>query len=180
MMPVSEDEDGPLTTGIKRCDHCGYIQSDVDFDVCENCRQPLGLAWRAMLKMQNVKTRRRDRINADEEERMRLGYELKTGFRFSSADDRPDMRTALVQLAGSDIARLIYAQTATIWRINLGWRRRRDKEQLGFVLDIENGLWARRETEDEDDQQDPLSTRTQRVIPVRRRQPQLSLAATAA
>ena len=118
-----------------------------------------------MLKMQNVKTRRRDRINADEEERMRLGYELKTGLRFSNADDQPDIRTANVQLAGNNIARLIYAQTATIWRINLGWRRRRDKEQLGFVLDIENGLWARRETEDEGDQQDPLSTRTQRVIP---------------
>ena len=165
MMPVTEDEDGPLTTGIKRCDHCGYMQSDVDFDVCENCRQPLGLAWRSMLKMQNVKTRRRDRINADEEERMRLGYELKTGLRFSNAEDQPDIRTANVELAGEEIARLIYAQTATIWRINLGWRRRQDKEQLGFVLDIENGSWARRETEEEDDQQDPLSPRTQRVIP---------------
>ena len=165
MMPVTEDEDGPLTTGIKRCDHCGYIQSDLGYDVCENCDERLQSTWRAMLKMQNVKTRRRDRINADEEERMRQGYELKTGLRFSSSDDRPDIRTAHVQLVGSDVARLIYAQTATIWRINLGWRRRRDKEQLGFVLDIENGLWARRETEDEDDQQDPLSTRTQRVIP---------------
>ena len=165
MMPVTEDEDGPLTTGIKRCDHCGYMQSDVDFDVCENCRQPLGMAWRSMLKMQNVKTRRRDRINADEEERMRLGYELKTGFRYSNADDQPDKRSANVELDGEDIARLIYAQTATIWRINVGWRRRRDKEQLGFVLDVENGLWARRETEEEDDQQDPLSSRTQRVVP---------------
>ena len=165
MMPVSENEDGPLTTGIKRCDHCGYMQTDVDFDVCESCRQPLGLTLRSMLKMQNVKTRRRDRINADEEERVRLGYELKTGLRFSNAEDQPDMRTANVELDGEDIARLIYAQTATIWRINLGWRRRRHKEQLGFVLEIENGLWARRETEAEDDQEDPLSPRTQRVIP---------------
>lgn len=165
MMPVTEDEDGPLTTSVKRGDHCGYMQSDVGYDVCENCKEQLKSTWRSMLKMQNVKTRRRDRINADEEERMRLGYELKTGFRFSKSDDQPDIRTANVQLDGSNIARLIYGQTATIWRINLGWRRRRDKEQLGFVLDIENGLWARRETEDEDDQQDPLSSRTQRVIP---------------
>lgn len=165
MMPVTEGEDGPLTTGVKRCHHCGYMQSNVDADVCENCEQPLDMAWRAMLKMQNVKTRRRDRINADEEERMRLGYEIKTGFRFSNADIQPDMRSANVALSGENIARLIYAQTAIIWRINLGWRRRRDKEQLGFVLDIDNGSWARRESDAEDDRQDPRSPRTQRVIP---------------
>ena len=165
MMPVTDAEDGPLTTGVKRCDHCGYMQSHLDFDVCENCRQPLGLAWRSMLKMQNVKTRRRDRINADEEERMRLGYELKTGLRFSNADDQPDMRSANVQLDGERIATLVYAQTATIWRINLGWRRRQDKEQLGFVLDIENGQWARRDSEGEGDPHDPRAPRTQRVIP---------------
>ena len=165
MMPVTEGEDGPLTTGVKRCHHCGYMQSNVDADVCENCEQPLDMAWRAMLKMQNVKTRRRDRINADEEERMRLGYEIKTGFRFNNADIQPDMRSANVALSGENIARLIYAQTATIWRINLGWRRRKDKEQLGFVLDTDNGSWARRETEAADDRQDPLSSRTQRVIP---------------
>ena len=168
MMPVTADEDGPLTTGVKRCEHCGYmhpLSAEADFDLCENCGGELKGAWRSLLKMQNVKTRRRDRINADEEERMRLGYELKTGLRFSNAADLPEMRSAGVEREGKRIASLVYAQTATIWRINLGWRRRQDKAQLGFALDIESGQWARRETEGAGDEQDPLSSRTQRVIP---------------
>jgi len=46
--------------------------------------------------MQNVATRRRDRINSDEEERLRRGYEIRTGFRFAEPGGRPSVRTASV------------------------------------------------------------------------------------
>jgi hypothetical protein len=115
--------------------------------------------------MQNVVTRRRDRINSDEEERLRLGYDIRTGVGFPERDGRPTHRTADVIVNGQVIARLAYAQAATIWRINLGWTRRRNKSQYGFVLDIERGYWAKNEQSIEDDPDDPLSARTQRVIP---------------
>jgi len=168
IMPVIEDEDGPLTTQIKRCGHCGYvhpIKSDANFDLCERCRKPLDPPLpQPLLRLQNVVTRRRDRINADEEERLRLGYEIRTGVRFSERDGTMNVQSAIVQVDGQNIARLTYAQTATLWRINLGWARRKNKHQYGFVLDIERGYWKKNE-QNEDDPDDPMSERTRRVIP---------------
>ena len=80
--------------------------------------------------------------------------------------DRPGRLVATVEAAdGTEIARLTYGHAATLWRINLGWRRRRDKEVYGFVLDVERGYWARNQQAVEDDPEDPLSPRTERVIP---------------
>jgi very-short-patch-repair endonuclease len=59
---------------------------------------------------------------------------------------------------------MYYGHAATLWRINLGWRRRRHQDQSGFVLDIERGYWARQEEETAADE-DPMSPRTTRVIP---------------
>ena len=43
---------------------------------------------------------------------------------------------------GSACCKLTYGDAATLWRINLGWRRRKDKDIHGFVLDTERGYWA--------------------------------------
>lgn len=167
IMPVTDDEDGPLTTQIKQCGNCGYIhpiKSGTDYDLCQRCESPLHTSLQPLLRLQNVVTRRRDRINADEEERLRLGYEIRTGVRFSERDGQMDVRTAIISDDEGDIARLTYAQTATLWRINLGWARRKNKQVNGFVLDIERGYWGRNE-QNEDDPDDPMSERTRRVIP---------------
>jgi hypothetical protein len=167
IMPVTDSEDGPLTSQVKQCTHCGYVHpvsAGVDYDLCQRCGMPLDPPLQSLLRLQNVVTRRRDRINADEEDRLRLGYEIRTGVRFSQRDGAPDIRTALVRHAGQEIARLTYAQTAMLWRINLGWARRKNKYQYGFVLDIERGYWGRNE-QNEDDPNDPMSERTRRVIP---------------
>lgn len=42
-------------------------------------------------------------------------------------------------------AELVYAPTARVWRINLGWRRRKDKATYGFWLDMNHGVWSRKE-----------------------------------
>jgi ATP-dependent helicase YprA (DUF1998 family)/very-short-patch-repair endonuclease len=193
IMPVTDAEEGPLTSQVKQCQHCGYvhsIKSGADYDLCQRCDTPLDPPLQSLLRLQNVVTKRRDRINADEEERLRLGYEIRSGVRFSAREGQPDTRTALVYAPVSSgegaqasnaqvpppegegfrvgvegpIARLTYAQTATLWRINLGWARRKDKSQRGFVLDIERGYWGRNE-QNEDDPDDPMSERTRRVIP---------------
>lgn len=170
IMPVTDDEDGPLTTQIKQCGSCGYmhpIKSGMDYDLCQRCKMPLGSALKSLLRLQNVVTRRRDRISADEEDRLRLGYEIRTGVRFSERDGMPDIRTAIVQHGDHHLARLTHAQTATLWRINLGWARRKKQNEHGFVLDIERGYWARNEESplEEEDPKDEISARTRRVIP---------------
>jgi ATP-dependent helicase YprA (DUF1998 family)/very-short-patch-repair endonuclease len=166
-LPVTDDAEGPLTTQIKQCTYCGYIhpvKTGQDYDLCQWCGMPLDPPMQSLLRLQTVMTRRRDRINADEEERMRLGYEIRTGVRFSERDGQRDVRTAVVQDNELALARLTYAQTAILWRINLGWARRKQKQQYGFVLDIEGGYWGRNE-QNEDDPEDPMSARTRRVIP---------------
>jgi very-short-patch-repair endonuclease len=136
----------------------------VDYDLCQRCGMPLDPPLQSLLRLQNVVTKRRDRINSDEEDRLRLGYDIRTGVRFNQRDGQPDVRTALVRQEAHDLIRLTYAQTATLWRINLGWARRKNKHQYGFVLDIERGYWGRNE-QNEDDPDDPMSERTRRVIP---------------
>ena len=53
--------------------------------------------------------------------------------------------------------RCSYGDTATIWRINLGWRKRRNLNERGFWLDLERGYWASNQDDDETDQEDPSS-----------------------
>jgi len=169
ILPVQEDESAdPLTRRIKQCETCGYIHplgSDEAVDVCEYCNAALGHAMTQLFRMENVVTKRRDKINSDEEERLRLGYEVRTGLRFAERDGQLMCRRASVQDSNGDqLATLVYGSAATIWRINLGWSRRAKKEQLGFNLDLERGYWARNEMNDEDDD-DPMSARIARVIP---------------
>jgi ATP-dependent helicase YprA (DUF1998 family)/very-short-patch-repair endonuclease len=167
ILPVDEEV---LTTSAKFCPACGYLHPLIGDapgpDLCEYCHAPLDHPLRALFRMQNVSTKRRDRINSDEEERTRMGYEVKTGVRFVEYGDRPGRRTATVETAdGTVLLRLTYGHSATVWRINVGWRRRRNEEVRGFVLDTERGYWARNQEAVEEDPDDPMSATTERVIP---------------
>jgi ATP-dependent helicase YprA (DUF1998 family)/very-short-patch-repair endonuclease len=169
ILPV-EGEEGTLSLGeVKQCPSCGYlhpISDGVGLDKCERCDADLDSSLRSLFRLQNVTTKRRDKINSDEEERLRLGYDLCTGVRFPEREGHPSYQVAQVQRDDQTLAQLTYAQNAELWRINLGWARRKNKEQLGFVLDIERGYWAKNEqVSEEEDVADPLSPRTTRVIP---------------
>ncbi|HXG08670.1 MAG TPA: DEAD/DEAH box helicase [Gemmataceae bacterium] len=165
ILPVQDDD--LLTTQAKQCDQCGYLHPIPEGpgpDLCQRCASPLPPPLRPLLRMQNVATKRRDKINCDEEERLRLGYDIRTGIRWAEQGGTPVQRTAQL-LRGDDLlATLTYGRAATLWRINLGWARRREQDQFGFVLDKERGFWARNE-QNEDDPEDPMSPRTERVIP---------------
>lgn len=162
ILPMTED--GVLTTRAKVCDACGYVHPH-HVDNCQHCEAHLPHELDNLLRLQNVATRRKDKINCDEEERLRLGYEIRTGVRFAA--DGPSARTtARLVVAGESVATLTYGRAATIWRINLGWRQRANRGQRGFVLDTERGFWQRGDHEplDESDD-DPQSPRCQRVVP---------------
>jgi len=157
-----------VTGAAKLCERCGYLHPITDSagpDVCEICEAELGAPLTQLFRLQNVTARRRNRISADEEERMRLGYEIKTAVRFSQRGDARSFRTARAELDGGLLLNLTYGGAAQVWRINLGWARRANRSQYGFVLDTERGIWARSEQEHADDPQDPMSGRNQRVVP---------------
>jgi len=174
ILPVSDlsaDDGRLITTSAKRCSSCGYIHpipSAPGPDVCARCGAHLPEPLTNLFRLQNVSTVRRDRITSDEEERQRTGYELISGLHFARRHGSLSAQLATLSVDGRPLFELAYGDTATIWRLNLGWRRRKVHEQYGFVLDIERGFWEKAddaEASDGIDDGDPMSKRTQRVIP---------------
>lgn len=166
-LTVSDTGDGFSTVRAKQCRNCGYlhpISNGDGLDRCEHCHALLEAPYNNLFKLQNVSTRRRDRISSDEEERQRQGYELRTAFRFAERAGEISARTASVLLGDAKIGELTYGPAATLWRINLGWSRRTNSQQFGFNLDIERGYWARKD-DDPTDTEDPMTERIQRVVP---------------
>ena len=167
LLPV---EQGPILHRAKQCAECGYIhpiEADAPGpEICERCTSKLPLEKRNLFRLQNVSTKRRDRISSDEEERLRQGYEIQTGVRFETRDGMPSSRSATLANGIGPIATLQYGDAATLWRVNLGLKRRKKEDQQGFMLDMERGYWATAKDEEGDAQDtDELSKKTQRVIP---------------
>lgn len=169
LLPAERSDDNKLPTDrIKRCEVCGYLHrmvgSDPGLDVCENCGSALPNAIDKLFRLRNVMTRRQDRITSDEEDRQRQGFEIHTALRFATRDGNPTSRKASVKHGEEPVAELTFAPATTIWRINVGWRRRANKEKLGFLLDTERGYWATNQTE-LDDSEDAMSKSQEVVIP---------------
>jgi len=169
LLPASDMNERDLDTiTAKQCQYCGYLHADSgtgsNHDLCKRCDSELRTAMTSLFRLRNVSTRRVDRINSDEEKRQRMGFELATGVRFVERGGRAACINAEVSTDGNRIALLSYGHAANIWRINRGWRRRKDKHIYGFNLDTERGYWSRN-NEDPNDDDDPMSATVQRVIP---------------
>ncbi|MBW3635340.1 MAG: DUF1998 domain-containing protein, partial [Armatimonadetes bacterium] len=172
LLPPTQGDEGQTivaTESFKRCESCGYghpIKDAQNPDLCEGCGQSLPLAWNKLLRMQNVSTVRRDKINSDEEERLKLGYETITSVRWPLREGLAAHTSASVRHGDTLLAQVAFGQAATIWRINLGWRRRKEANRHGFEIDIERGFWEKTESEVQaTDTNDPFSKRIERVIP---------------
>ena len=80
-----------------------------------------------------------ERISSEEEERVRNGYTITTHFR---KDPGARDRNAVVATENGDpLLNISYIPSASIYRINHGWRR---GDQNGFVVDPNTGRWQRR------------------------------------
>ncbi len=168
ILPVG---DGPVLGQMKRCQACGYLHPIPDGapgpDVCEHCGHSLSLARTNLFRLQNVAARRRERINSDEEERLRKGFELQTSIRFEERGGKPSPRRAELLDGHASLATLHYGDAATIWRANLGMRRRDPSKPDGFILDLERGYWASQKDLDEQEngEAEEMSGNVTRVIP---------------
>lgn len=164
---MEAQEEDIATSKLKICKNCGYLHPVTDMlqDRCELCNESLGAPLINLFRLNNVSTKRKERIRCDEEERLRMGYELKTGFVFSTKEGKILAKSAsVVTDDGTEIMKLIYGDRARIWRMNLGWRKRGPEEQDGYDLDIERGLWGKPKDEELLTDEE-LSNRVKRVIP---------------
>jgi very-short-patch-repair endonuclease len=167
-IPDQPGEETVALTRAKVCVECGYLHAlggNAGPDRCEWCEALLPAAREDLFRLQNVSTRRRDKITCDEEERLRLGYVLRTGVRFAERDGTRSAPTAIVREGETRLVRMSYGPAATLWRFNYGWRKGR--QQTGFDLDVERGTWGSNR-DDPDDQEggaDGFGARVRRVVP---------------
>lgn len=161
------------------CSQCGYGHLGEPggeqplVNRCENCDALLTEHdWvRELYRIETVETVATERISINDEERQRQGFELQTTYRFlPGPDGRIQRQKATIQQGEDVLGELTYAPAAQIWRINRGWRRRKDKEQLGFYINPITGTWSKQDAPDAEDDQggdDALLEKVpnQRIVP---------------
>jgi hypothetical protein len=160
---VGSGPDGMLATfSTSLCPACGADHDAAPPEECHVCRTPLAAAFilRDMYRIENVGTSRTLRITANDEERMRQGFDVQTSFSYRNASGR---RARLFCDNGGTVATADYASSANVRRINKGLRRRANLGEIGFTIDPRNGRWTA--APDEDEAPDPNRVR-QRITPV--------------
>jgi superfamily II DNA/RNA helicase/very-short-patch-repair endonuclease len=130
-------------TSAKQCPACGAlyeVRAEQALDLCRVCNGELDAPMNELLRLANVRTRKRERINCDEEERLRQGYDVRTAISVPAAGALGGMRSTVMS-SESTLAELTYLGSAQLWRINRGWKRRGDQNRLGFPIDTTDGRW---------------------------------------
>lgn len=153
------------------CPNCGYghFREQRSLDLCASCNELLEGEVKIpnLYRIENVSTQRVERITADEEERLRQGYEMQTTVQF--AVNGRGLRRDRTEFFKQDtlILEAQYAPAATVWRMNLGWRRRKDKTVLGFNINPITGYWeAEPDEQDKKGSNEPDDKTTpERIVP---------------
>lgn len=164
-----------LPTEVARlCPSCGYghFRSQRDSDRCISCGSSLAGAQEVknLYRIENVSTKRAERITANEEERVRQGYEMQTTLQFAEAEGKLQMVTTVVSDVKGPLLEMQYGPAATVWRMNFGWRRRKEESIRGFMMNPVTGHWVggvdngNGESESESDAP-PDKTPPQRIVP---------------
>jgi Lhr-like helicase len=161
------------------CSQCGYGHlGDINgaqplVNRCENCDALLTEHdWvRELYRIETVETVAVERISINDEDRQRQGFELQTTYRFLPGPDGVIQQRKVEVRRGEEVlAELTYAPAARLWRINRGWRRRKDKEQLGFYINPITGTWSKQDEpggNEEDGKDEALLDKApnQRIVP---------------
>ncbi len=142
------------TVSARICHFCGYghfgetENPEPSSNVCEHCQTVLVDEDRInqLYRIETVETIPVERITVNDEERQRQGFELQTTYRFLPGPDGLIQKPEFRAMWGEEsLATLTYSPAARIWRINKGWRRRRDKNQFGFYINPVTGQWSKEE-----------------------------------
>ncbi len=166
IMPVDGDE--PLTHQAKRCEACGYlhpIATGDGPDRCERCGAMLEAPLRSLFRLQNVSTKRRDKINSDEEERMRMGYEIITGVRFVDQGERPAFQTATLDEGRREPGTVDLRSRRDLVAHQPGLEPPGQQRAVWLRAGCGTRLLGQERADADDAQDDPLSARIKRVIP---------------
>jgi hypothetical protein len=136
------------------CEACGYGHLGRPEDpeprqsICDFCGEAFRPESRIneLYRIETVETIPVERISVNEEDRQRQGFDIITTYRFlPGRGNVPEKQDALAKSGEETIARITFSPAAALWRINRGWKRRKDKNQLGFYINPLNGQWSKKE-----------------------------------
>lgn len=132
---------------VRLCPACGYghFGEQCDYNRCVNCDTPLegGKLLMNLYRIEQVSTRRATRITSDEEERQRQGYDMITTLRYAEENGKIRHDAVVFSEGAEELVEINYGPAATLWRINLGWKRRHEKSIYGFTIDVSTGEWSK-------------------------------------
>ncbi len=137
------------TEQVSVCSVCGYghYGEQKPDEFCVLCKSRLVDASiiHNLYRIENVSTRKANRITCDEEERLRQGYDLRTTVQFVKKDGKLNRRVSTVTVNGEEIIELQCGPAATVRRMNFGWKRRKEKSIFGFNINATTGFWSKSE-----------------------------------
>lgn len=155
------------TRDIFICSNCGACH-DGEVERCHACNSPMAgeVPVQRTLRIDNVEAAPADRITANDEERVRQGFDIQTVFSWPKRDGRVQITEAEFRCEETSILALQYANSAEISRINKGLKRRANQTVFGFYIDPRSGYWAKAEDEDSDVDVPPDVVRPVRIVPI--------------
>ncbi|MES0175391.1 DEAD/DEAH box helicase [Mesorhizobium sp. M0006] len=155
------------TRDIFICSNCGAYH-DGEVERCHACNAPMAgeVPVQRTLRIDNVEAAPVERITANDEERVRQGFDIQTVFSWPMRDGRPQVTEGEFRCDDASILTLQYANSAEISRINKGLKRRANQTVLGFYIDPRSGYWTKSEDEDADVDVPPDVMRPVRIVPI--------------
>lgn len=165
---VRTADGGELATlDIFICPNCGACH-ETEVERCHACNSSMAgqIPIQRTLRIDNVEAAPADRITANDEERVRQGFDIQTVFSWPRRDGRVEVSEAEYRCDGETLLTLQYANSADISRINKGLKRRRDQTVFGFYIDPRTGYWAKADDEDGDGDTPPDVVKPVRIVPI--------------
>ena len=156
------------TKDIFICSNCGACHEG-EVERCHACNSPMAgeVPVQRTLRIDNVEAAPADRITANDEERVRQGFDIQTVFSWPKRrDGQLQVTEADCRCGETSILALQYANSAEISRINKGLKRRKNQTVFGFNIDPRSGYWAKSEDEDPEVDVPPDVVRPVRIVPI--------------
>lgn len=167
--PEARTGDGAqlATKDIFICSNCGACHEG-EAERCHACGAHLAGEdpVRNTLRIDNVEAAPAERITANDEERVRQGFEIQTVFTWPKIDGRVQITEAEFQCDDKTILTLQYANSAEISRINKGLKRRKNRTVYGFNIDPRSGYWGKSDTDEADEETNPDIVAPVKIVPI--------------
>lgn len=162
-----DEQQNLATQTFNCCQSCGAAHDEITQERCMVCHEPLSSEGRIkdLFRIENVDARPGARITANDEDRQRRGFEIRTVFRWRASREG-EQRLSLTA-DGAPLIEVRYGPQTRLSRVNLGLRRRAEKEAIGFDIDTVSGRWLKNEAKGEEEGADPVKgTRRQTIVPL--------------